>query len=394
MKLIYKIQEGNQVLVRRVLITGYKHTRRRVIQRQVKVQAGQPLREGDVVESQQKLYNLGVFNRVTIDAQNANGTDPEKDVVVLVEEAKRYTIAYGGGFEVQRLASTTDPTGGEIEASPRGIFEISKQDLTGRADTLSLKLRGSLIQGRALLAYSSPETFNSDKLSLQATAYVEKSQDINTFTQTRYEGNLQITDRLTSRSSLLLRYAFRKVNLSNLNVPQEEVPLFYQPTLVSEFSATWFRDTRDNPADASKGSFNTADLSVAGTAIGSSASFFRLFMQNSTYHTLSRNWSFARSIRSWNSGALCFDRVLELSRTNRNAFAPAHSASRAPVCWWWNLTARLRSESGRTARRTHRISSRWPGHAHPEPGIALSFEAPDHRNQSGWRFVLRRRERL
>jgi len=30
--------------------------------------------------------------------------------VVLVEEAKRYTIAYGGGFEVQRLASTTDPT--------------------------------------------------------------------------------------------------------------------------------------------------------------------------------------------------------------------------------------------------------------------------------------------
>ncbi len=58
------------------------------------------------MESQQKLYNLGVFNRVTIEPQNANGTDPDKDVVVLVEEAKRYTIAYGGGFEAQRLAST------------------------------------------------------------------------------------------------------------------------------------------------------------------------------------------------------------------------------------------------------------------------------------------------
>jgi len=32
-----------------------------------------------------------------------------KDVVVLVEEAKRYTLAYGGGFEVQRLASSTNP---------------------------------------------------------------------------------------------------------------------------------------------------------------------------------------------------------------------------------------------------------------------------------------------
>lgn len=297
MKLIYKISEGSQVMVRRVLLSGYKHTRRKIIQRQIKLKAGEPLREGDVVESQQKLYNLGVFNRVTIDAQNQNGTDPDKDVVVLVEEAKRYTIAYGGGFEVQRLASTTDPTGGEIEASPRGILELSKQDLTGRADTLSLKLRGSTIQGRALLAYNSPETLNQENLSLQATAYVEKSQDINTFTQTRYEGNLQITDRLSSRASLLFRYAFRKVTLSNLNVPQEEVPLFYQPTLVSEFSVSWFRDTRDNPADASKGSFNTADFSVAGTALGSSASFIRLFLQNSTYHTISRNWSFARSVR-------------------------------------------------------------------------------------------------
>ncbi|HUN60578.1 MAG TPA: POTRA domain-containing protein [Candidatus Sulfotelmatobacter sp.] len=296
-ELTYKIEEGSQVIVRRVLITGYKHTRRYVIERKVKVVPGEPLREGDVVESQQRLYNLGIFNRVTIDTQNPNGTDPDKDVVVLVEEAKRYTIAYGGGFEVQRLASTTNPTGGEIEASPRGIFEISKQNLTGRADTLSLKLRASTIQGRALLAYDSPETFNRDNLSLQATAYVEKSTDINTFTQTRYEGNLQLTDRLTSRSSWLFRYAFRKVTLSNLNVPEEEVPLFYQPTLVSEFSTSWFRDTRDNPADASKGSFNTADFSVASTALGSSASFLRLFLQDSTYHKISRNWSFARSIR-------------------------------------------------------------------------------------------------
>jgi outer membrane protein assembly factor BamA len=36
---------------------------------------------------------------------------------------------------------------------------------------------------------------------------------------------------------------------------------------------------------------------VASTAIGSSASFLRLFVQNSTYRPISRNWSFARSIR-------------------------------------------------------------------------------------------------
>ena len=297
MKLIYKIEEGQRVIVRRVLLAGYNHTRPSVIQRRVNLKQGEPLREGDVVASQQKLYNLGIFNRVTIDSQNANGTDPEKDVVVLVEEAKRYTIAYGGGFEVQRLASTTDPTGGQVQAAPRGIIEISKENLTGRADSLSLKIRGSTIQGRALLAYTAPDTLGKQNLSMQATGYVEKTQDINTFTQTRYEGNLQLTDQLSSRSSLLVRYAFRKVTLSNLNIPPQEVPLWNQPTRVSEFSATWFRDTRDNPADAQKGSFNTADISVAGTALGSSASFLRIFLQNSTYRPISRNWSFARSIR-------------------------------------------------------------------------------------------------
>ncbi len=297
MKLVYKIEEGPRIVVRRVLVTGYDHTRLRVIRREIKVKPGAPLREGDVVESQQKLYNLGVFNRVTIEPQNANGTDPEKDVVVLVEEAKRYTIAYGGGFEVQRLASTSDPTGGEIQAAPRGILEISKQNVTGRADSLALKIRGSTIQGRALLAYTAPNTFNVSKLSLQVTAYVEKTQDINTFGQTRYEGNLQLTDQVTSRSSFLFRYAFRKVTLSSLNIPAEEVPLFNQPTLVSQFGVTYFRDTRDNPADATKGSFNSADVSISGTSIGSSANFMRYFFQNSTYTPITRNWNFARSIR-------------------------------------------------------------------------------------------------
>ncbi|HEV8074881.1 MAG TPA: POTRA domain-containing protein [Candidatus Acidoferrum sp.] len=296
-KLVYKIVEGPRISVKRVFLTGYNHTRQRVIRREVKVTPGAPLREGDVVESQQKLYNLGVFNRVTIEPQNANGSDPEKDIVVLVEEAKRYTIAYGGGFEVQRLASTTDPTGGEIQAAPRGILEISKQNVTGRADTLALKLRGSTIQGRALLAYNAPNTFNVSKLSTQTNAYVEKTQDINTFGQTRYEGNTQLTYQVTPRTSLLFRYVFRKVTVSNLNIPAEEVPLFNQPTLVSEFGTTYVRDYRDNPADATKGSFSTVDISAAGTSIGSSASFLRYFVQNSTYTPLSRNWNFARSLR-------------------------------------------------------------------------------------------------
>jgi outer membrane protein assembly factor BamA len=299
MRLVYHIDEGPQTRVRKILVTGYEHTRPGVIRREILVKQDAPLRQGDVVESQRKLYNLGTFNRVTIEPQNPNGTDTNKDVVVLVEEAKRYTIAYGGGFEVQRLASTTNPAASEVQAAVRGIFEISKLNLSGRGDSLSLKLRGSTIEDRALLAYSDPNTFANPQFTFQATAYTEKTQDINTFTEERYEVSVQLTDQVTRATTLAYRYSFRKVAVSNLNntVSPEEVPLFEQPTLVSQFGVTWARDRRDNPADATKGSFNSADFGIADTGIGSSGSFLRFSFQNSTYHPIRRRFSFARSLR-------------------------------------------------------------------------------------------------
>src|SRR5579863_8883039 len=299
MKVVYHIDEGPQTRVRRVLVTGYKHTHVGAIRREILVKPDAPLRQGDVIDSQRRLYNLGIFNRVTIEPQNPTGTDANKDVVVLVEEAKRWTIAYGGGFEVQRLASSTNPTGSELQAAPRGILEISKLNVRGRGDSISLKLRGSTIEDRALLTYTAPNTFSNPHFTFQANAYTEKTQDINTFTEERYEGSVQLTDQVTRFTTIQYHYAFRRVLVSNINntVPPEDIPLFEQPTLVSQFGVTWARDARDNPADATKGSFNSFDFGIADTAIGSSASFLRMYYQNSTYHPLGRRFSFARAFR-------------------------------------------------------------------------------------------------
>src|SRR5262249_22522941 len=85
-QITYTLQEGPQTGVRSVFLGGYKHTRPGVTRREVLVRPSEPLRQGDVVESQRRLYNLGVFNRVTIEPQNSSGSDPDKNVVVLVEE--------------------------------------------------------------------------------------------------------------------------------------------------------------------------------------------------------------------------------------------------------------------------------------------------------------------
>ena len=75
MRLTYHITEGPQVRVARVLLSGYEHTRPGVISREVGIRAGEPLSEGAVVETQRKLYNLGIFSRVSIAPQNPEGDD-------------------------------------------------------------------------------------------------------------------------------------------------------------------------------------------------------------------------------------------------------------------------------------------------------------------------------
>jgi outer membrane protein assembly complex protein YaeT len=296
-RLTYHITEGRQVRVARVLLSGYEHTRPGVISRQVGIKAGEPLSEGTVVETQRKLYNLGIFSRVSIAPQNPEGDDTEKTIVVMVDEAKRYTIAYGLGFEAQRLGNSNSPTSQSLNFAPRGTLELTKANLTGRADSLSFKARASTIQGRALLSYIAPNYFASPNFSLQLSTYYETSRDVQTFDSRRAEASVGLAQKLSSSSSILYRYVYRHVVASNIQIAVEEIPLFSQSTEVSEFDVNWIRDRRNSASDPSRGDFENVDVSLAMKPIGSSANFIRVYMQNSTYSPIGRRLVFARSTR-------------------------------------------------------------------------------------------------
>jgi outer membrane protein assembly complex protein YaeT len=294
----YQIEEGQQIRVAQVLVGGYEHTHPRVIVREIQLHSGGPLSESAIVETQRRLYNLGIFSRVAIAPQNPQGSDTTKTVDLLVEEARRYTIGYGLGFEVQRLGTASNgPVAQPLNFSPRVTAEFTKLNLTGRADSLSLKARASTLQGRALLTYSSSNHFLLPTLSFQLTGTYVKARDVQTFTSTREEGSAQLTDRRSLITTMLYRYVYRRVQATDLQVAPQQIPLFNQPTQVSFFSFTWVRDRRDNAADPARGSFNTFDIDLADKAIGSAASFLRATYQNSTYTRLGSRLVFARSTR-------------------------------------------------------------------------------------------------
>jgi outer membrane protein insertion porin family len=298
--LAYHITEGEQIRVARVLLIGYEHVRRGTISRQVELKPHEPLRESDVAETQRRLYNLAVFNRVAIAPQNPEGSDPDKTMLVDVNEGSRYTFGYGFGFEAQRLSGTSaNPADTYLNFSPRGLLEIGDNDFLGRAESLSLKARASTQQYRGVLSYVVPDLLNDPNWNLQLTGFADKTQDVNTFTSIRLEASLQFDEKLSTSSRIVYRYFFRHVEVpaDSLHVAPDEIPLFSQPTKVSGFGFTWVRDRRDNPVDASRGMFNTVDTELASDALGSSANFYRIFFQNSSFTPFGKSFVFARSTR-------------------------------------------------------------------------------------------------
>ncbi|MHB8735940.1 MAG: POTRA domain-containing protein, partial [Terriglobales bacterium] len=97
----FSISEGPERFVNQVFIGGEHHVRRSVIAGQVEVRPGAPLSQGAMLDTQRRLYDLGLFTDAEVTVQNPAGEESAKNVLINVQEAKRYTFNEGVGFQIQ-----------------------------------------------------------------------------------------------------------------------------------------------------------------------------------------------------------------------------------------------------------------------------------------------------
>ena len=132
----FSIHEGEQFFVNRLFLDGLHHTRPGVARREMRVQPGAPLSQKEMLESQRRLYDLGLFKQVDTAIQNPDGTESRKNVVVTAREAERYTFDYGAGFEFQTgqpAYGTNQPWGDRV--SPMVSLGVSRINVGGRHQT-------------------------------------------------------------------------------------------------------------------------------------------------------------------------------------------------------------------------------------------------------------------
>jgi len=319
------IVEGDEIFVRQVLISGLEHTRPKTVDQRLTVHPGDPLSQSALLETQRRLYNLALFNEVTTAVQNPNGDELRKSVLLQLTEAKRWDFNYGFGFEAQtgtpatncvNSTSTTTPKrtsiaskssssstcspSGTAGVSPAVLFDVTRTNLRGTNQSISLRTAYGTLEQRATSVYQVPHVFGLQTFDGSLSGGYINAQDVTTYSSSQLFGSLRFTERPNRRNTFIYAFTYRRVEIdeSTIQVAPDLIPLYSQPVRVGGPGITWIRDTRDSPLDARHGTYNAIQEFVATGAFGSQANFNRVDMTNSSYYQLGkRKWVLARNTR-------------------------------------------------------------------------------------------------
>jgi outer membrane protein assembly complex protein YaeT len=298
--LTYTITPGKREYIRAVIVRGLRTTRQSLVYKRVSLGPGDPISQNQVAASQQKLYDLGIFSKVQTAIQNPDGDEESKYLLFDVDEADRYSFTAGIGAQLGRIGggvTTFDEPAGTTGFVPRISLGVSRLNLFGEGRTLSLQTRFSTIEQRVLLSYIAPQLTGNPNLTLTISGLFDDSRDIRTFAARRWEASMQLAQKLTRANSVQYRLTFRRVDISNVVISPELIPLLSQPEQVGLFSTTFIQDRRDDPVNSHRGIYNTIDVGIALRQLDAKSEFTRLLMRNSTYHPIGKNVVLARTLQ-------------------------------------------------------------------------------------------------
>ena len=313
----YIVTEGEEVFVDRILLSGGRRTKPKLIQEQMTLHPGDPLDGSALLEMQRRYYDLAIFNEANVAIQNPEGLADRKNVLVQLTEAKRWDVTYGAGFEAQlstpqaniRAQQSLGGAPGSI-GSPNGTagasFRVSTDatriNLFGTDQSLTLHGTYGLLERIATATYNTPRFLSDPNLTAQISGGYSNVQNISTFKASTLQALFRVTQRVPKTDTFIYDFQYRRVSVdrNSLQVTANLIPLLSQPVRVGGPGFTWFHDTRNpTPLDAQKGQYLSVADFLSEAAFGSQVNFNRVDMTHSSYYTWGKKqkFTFARQTR-------------------------------------------------------------------------------------------------
>jgi outer membrane protein assembly complex protein YaeT len=297
-RVVYTIAEGPKIALGNVVVRGNTYTKSNVVLRTAELERGEPFSYTSILEAQQRLYRLGIFQRVDIQPAQTDTGVAVRDVSISVAEGKDLTIggALGG-------TSPIAPGTGENRVSPLVSASIAHRNLFGTGRYLGLELIYARPNRQdVFLTYREPSIGRFD-LPIQVTAF--QTDDFRPHTHIVERGGFIEATRIArfqTRWSLRYEYRIAKCKSGDLCELAQTVLL---PGLdrnatnvaISSVTPTFFWDKRDDALNPHRGFFTTASVEYAFPLIAADARFLKEFTQSSWYLPVSDRSTFAMSGR-------------------------------------------------------------------------------------------------
>jgi outer membrane protein assembly complex protein YaeT len=302
----FRVHEGKQIFVRKVLLTGLEYTRPETVAKAITLHPGDPLNDTALAETQRNMYEFALFNEVDTAIENPTGGESYKTILLQASEARRWALTYGGGFEVQTGTPQNNCGTGNLRSiscgstpsvSPRVLLDITRNSLFGREQSASLRGTYGLLEQKIDLLYQVPHFYGDKNFGLTVSGGYAKSLDVTTYVASKFESGMRWTEHfnapgsfLSKANTLIYEFDFRviKVDRDNLQVALVELTPLATAQTVAGPSLTWIRDTRDSPLDAHRGTYTSFQEFVSDATLGAKVQFNRLDLSNSSFYSFDK----------------------------------------------------------------------------------------------------------
>jgi outer membrane protein insertion porin family len=249
----FDIQEGPRVYVERINISGNTRTLDKVIRREFRLSEGDAFSTAKVRRSQQRLRNLGFFEKVDVSAAPGSAQDKTNLEVQVVEQSTG-EISFGAGF------STTSGILGDIS--------IRERNLLGKGQDLRLSLSLGTLSTLIDLSFTEPYFLDrnvSAGFDLFRTS--NDRQNVASYSDRSLGFALRAGWAFTEHTRQSVRYTLRQSEIYNVQ-PWASYVIQQQAgtSVISEFSQTTSWDTRDARLNATKGWLLRGSSAWAGLA--------------------------------------------------------------------------------------------------------------------------------
>ncbi len=247
--LVIEIEQGPQVSVERINITGNAKTRDKVIRREIKIVEGELFNASALKRSKARINNLGFFE--TVDVTTSEGSDQNHvNVDVNVKERSTGTFSLGAGY------SSVDGFVGQ--------GSVTQENFLGRG--LKLNLAGSLGGDSTTYQIGLTDPYFMDKdLTLGFEIY-DTTREWDDFSRDATGGAIKLGMPVYddySRALFVYRYEQKDIYdvepWADPDIKEEE-----GKSTLSSLTSTFTRDSTDNRLDPSNGSVLEASWELAG----------------------------------------------------------------------------------------------------------------------------------